>query len=300
MSIRLRWLASHSLSGLHAAAALAHDQTLVDAELADALAGPAAEMQEEILSAGLPEERYWRMLCALATTFDNNRQLAKMAAYRTLGRASPNELSERIGGRISDIEAALLRVRPNVVEELSLRRGPLHEQWEAYGPGVLSSVFGATDPRLMVDAADVVLVLPALGGGGEAQLQNNSVRIEAVLTNPHPQLPETLRLAWMLSQLHLDLPIFAEEINPDRLPHVAALAMVPAVLAAAEFLDVIQLNDDSVRMAIDAWRVDAPLDVDPIDTVLRWWEAYIEARPPFETAFKALDRMLQGESESEA
>lgn len=297
MSIRLRWLASHSLSGLHAASALAHGQPLVDEQLATALAGPAAALQEEILAAGLPEARYWRMMCALATTFDNNRQLAKMAAYRTLGHATPNELSERLGGRISDVEAALLRVRPSVVEELSLRRGPLHEQWEAYGPGVLSSVFGATDPRLMVDAADVVLVLPAIGGGGEAQLQNNSVRIEAVLTNPHAKLPETLRLAWMLSQLHLDLPIFSEGIHPDRLPQVAAYAMVPAVLAAAEYVDVIQLTDDSVRMAIDAWQVDPPPEVDPVDVVLRWWEAYVEARPPFETAFKALDRMLQGEGE---
>lgn len=295
MSIRLRWLASHSLSGLHAAEALAHGRVLVDQQLNDALAAPAAEMQEEIERFELPEARFWRMVCSLATTFDNNRQLAKMAAYRTLGRATPNELSERLGGRISDIEAALLRVRPQVVEELSLRRGPLHEQWEAYGPGVLASVFGATDPRLMVDAADVVLVLPALGGAGQAQLQNNSVRIEAVLANPHPKLPETLRLAWMLSQLHLDLPVFAEEIHPDRLPHVAAFAMVPAVLAAAEFVDVIQLTDDSVRSAIDAWHIEAPQDVDPVDTVLRWWEAYVEARPPFETAFKALDRMLQGE-----
>lgn len=293
MLMRLRWLASHSLSGLHAAAALVRGEELVDSQLAEALAGPAAELQQEIVAANLPADRFWRMACALATTFDNNRQLAKMAAYRTLGHASPNELSVRIGGRISDVEAALLRVKPQVVEELALRRGPLREQWEARGPGLLSRIFALTDPKLMVDAADIVLVLPALGGGGEAQLQNNSVRIEAVLTHPHPQLPETVRLGWMLSQLHLDLPHFSEAMQIDRLPHVAALAMLPATLAAAEQVELASFNDETVRLAIDAWQVRTLGAADPVDVVMRWWEAYAEARPPFEVAFKALDEMLE-------
>lgn len=293
MSMRLRWLASHSLSGLHAAAAIARGQQLVDAPLAAALGEPARAMQEEIIACGLPEARFWRMACALATTFDNNRQLAKMAAYRTLGQASPNEVSERLGGRISDVEAALLRIKPQVVEELAMRRGPLREQWEARGPGLLSRVFALTETRLMVDAADIVLVLPALGGGGEAQLQNNSVRIEAVLTNPHAQLPETIRLGWMLAQLHLDLPHFAEEMHVDRLPHVAGLAMIPAILAASEQVELAAFNDDMVRLAIDAWQVETLGVSDPVDVLMRWWEAYEEARPPFEVAFKALDEMLE-------
>lgn len=290
--IRLRWLASHSLSGLHAAAAIARGQTFADQDLSAALREPALAMQAEIDAMGLPAARFWRMACALATTFDNNRQLAKMAAYRTLGHASPNEISERLGGRISDVEAALLRIKPNVVEELALRRGPLRDHWEARGPGLLSRVFALTDTKLMVDAADIVLVLPALGGAGEAQLQNNSVRIEAVLTNPHPQLPETVRLAWMLAQLHLDLPVYAEEMHIDRLPHVAALAMTPAILAAAEQVELAPFNDDMVRLAIDAWQVDTLGASDPVDVLMRWWEAYAESRPPFDVAFKALDEML--------
>jgi hypothetical protein len=292
MSMRIRWLASHSLSGLHAAAAIARGQTVVDTQLAEALTEPAQALHQEVLAFGLPPDRFWRMACALATTFDNNRQLAKMAAYRTLGQASPNELSERIGGRISDLEAALLRIKPNVVEELALRRGPLREHWEARGPGLLSRVFALTETRLMVDAADIVLVLPALGGAGEAQLQNNSVRIEAVLTNPEPRLPETVRLGWMLSQLHLDLPYISEGMPHDRLPHVASLAMVPAILAAAEQVELAPFNDDMVRLALEVWRVDTLNNSDPVDTLMRWWEAYAEARPPFEVAFKALDEMV--------
>ena len=292
MPLRLRWLASHSASALHAALAIAREQTLVDAELAAALTPATNELRREMAMAGLPVARFWRMLCALATTFDNNRQLAKMALYRTIGQASPQEVSERLGGRLSDLEAALLRYKPNIVEELSLRGRPLREQWEARGPGMLRQIFASTDARLEVDVADVVLVLPALGGGGEAQLHNNSVRMEAVLANPHAQLPETVRLAWMLSQLHLDLPFLSEGIPLDRLPMLAALAMIPPALAAAQYVELVQMNDDLVRFAIDAWRVPVPPSIDPVDVVMRWWDAYELSRPPLEVAFRALDEMV--------
>jgi hypothetical protein len=290
---RLRWLVSQSASSLHAAAAIVRGQTLVDAEVAAALAEPAAELQREMQIFELPESRFWRMLCSLATTFDNNRQLAKMAAYRTLGHASPAQLSERIGGRISDLEAALRRLRPDLLSELQLRAKPLREQWEARGPGMLRQLIQSTEERLMVDHADVVLVVPVLGGGGEAQLQNNSVRIEAVLANPHPQLPETVRLAWMLAQLHLDLPMFAEELPAERVAWLAALAMIPPTLAAAQHVELAEFNDQMVQFAIDAWQVPTSLGVETVDVLMRWWEAYVESRPPFEVAFKALDEMLE-------
>jgi len=54
-----------------------------------------------------------------------------------------------------------------------------------------------------------------LGGAGAAQLRTNSVRLEAVLTHPDPQLPETLRLGWLLSQLNQDLPIYSDTIRPE-------------------------------------------------------------------------------------
>ncbi|HTN76147.1 MAG TPA: hypothetical protein VL096_12910, partial [Pirellulaceae bacterium] len=253
---------------------------------------PAKALEAEILATQLPEERFWRMLCSLSTTFENNRQLAKMAMYRTLGRASPGDSDVRLGGCIADVEAALARAKPTLVDELRLRGGPLREQWEARGPGLLTNIFTKTDKRLEVDAADVVLVLPVLGGGGEAQLQNNSVRLEAVLANPHAQLPEVVRLAWMLAQLHLDLPIFSEGIDPERLPLVAALAMIPPTLEAAEFVELVKFNDDLVRFALDAWRVPVPPGIDATDIVMRWWEAFDLARPPLEVAFRALSEML--------
>jgi hypothetical protein len=157
----------------------------------------------------------------------------------------------------------------------------------------LKRLFELTDGRLAADAADIVLVLPVLGGSGEAQLQNNSVRIEAVLANPHGQLPEVVRLGWMLGQLHLDLPLLSEGIQLDRLPHVAALAMIPPALAAAEHVELARLDEDTLALALDAWQVEIPSTLDPLDILSRWWGAFDEAHPPFEVAFQALDRMLK-------
>lgn len=292
MSMRLRWIVSQSASSLHIGAALARGQRLVDHELQARVAEPASELQREIHALELPTARFWRMLCALSTTFSDPRQLAKMAMYRTLGRATLGDAAERLGQRITALEAALENYQPDLAAELRLRGGPLREQWEARGPGLLRKLFAATDKRLEVDAADVVLVLPVLGGGGEAQLQNNSVRLEAVLANPHAQLPEVVRLAWMLAQLHFDLPVFAQDIAPDRLPQLAALAMLPPALEAAEYVELVTFNDDLVRFAIEAWRIEVPSSIDPIDKLLRWWEAFDLARPPLEVAFKELDDML--------
>ena len=291
--MRLRWLASQSTSALHAAAALARGQVFVDGELAEAMGPAVAALRSDLAAAQIPEARFWRMACALATTFDNNRQLAKMALYRTVGNTTASTAAEQIGGRISDVEAVLRQHNPAVLEELEYRSKPLREHWEARGPGMLRKLFETTDPRLAVDGADIVLVLPVLGGGGEAQLQNNSVRIEAVLANPHATLPEVARLGWMLGQLHLDLPIFGEEIALDRLPLVAALAMIPPALAAAQHVELTTFDDQTVKLAIEAWQVEVPAAIDAVDVVMRWWEAFDQARPPFEVAFKALDRMLQ-------
>ena len=149
-----------------------------------------------------------------------------------------------------------------------------------------------TDPHVIAESAQVILVHPSLGGGGSAHLAYNNVLIEAVLTNPIPQLPETLRLAWLLSQLNLDLPMFSETIHGKRLPHVAELAMIPVTLQAAEELEFLTLTPEAIDLALNCWNVVTPPDTDPVDILWRWWGTYLETRPRWDIAFTALDRMF--------
>src|SRR5206468_2245664 len=115
-----------------------------------------------------------------------------------------------------------------------------------------------TDPTVLVPQADVVLVHPFLGGHGQAWLFYNCVTLEGVLANPHAELPEVVRLGWLLSQLNLELPAISELIEPLRLPRVGSLAMLCVALSAAEEVELARADERTIARAIDWWRLDVP------------------------------------------
>jgi len=290
--MNLRWIPHVATSALHAAEAAWRGETLVDAQLADAVRGPAAALAREISSRGLPELRMWRNLAALAPTFDNHRHAVKIAGLRAQGRPLNDEAVAAITGAVLDVERSVSDTFPDLAQELELRGRVLRELWEARGPGMINRLTQLLPENVIVPGADVLLVQPALGGDGKPHLVNNTVRIEAVLANPFTKLPETVRLAWLLSQLNLDLPMYAETIHPDRLPHITAFAMLPVVLEAAHYVELVTFDRELLPLAIDAWRLRVPPDVDAVDLVANWWVTYQEARPPLAVALKALDEMF--------
>ncbi len=113
-----------------------------------------------------------------------------------------------------------------------------------------------------------------------------------MLTNPDPQLPEVVRLGWLLGQLNLDLPVFSDAIHGKRLPHIAELAMLPVALQAAEEVELWAMDAGGIRRALQVWHVVTPPDLDPVDVLQRWWGTYQETRPRWDIALAALDRMF--------
>ena len=104
------------------------------------------------------------------------------------------------------LRAANIRISsfyPRLTEELLLRQRPLRELWEAHGPGLLYQISRQQSLELP-SKAQIVTVLPIHGGGGEAIAEHESVVIETVLANPIGNLPEILRLAWLIAQLSPD------------------------------------------------------------------------------------------------
>ncbi len=166
-NMELRWLVSFPASCLHAAEAISCGQLIADQRLAEAITEPAQELRRSIVSAGLPRAAFWRQLVGLAASIDNHRQLAELAIRKTMGPATRNAfIASDLAGHIAAIESAVRRAFPDMVEELTLRCRPMREQWEARGPGLLRSMARWTDAKLIAPRADVVLVYPALGGGG--------------------------------------------------------------------------------------------------------------------------------------
>jgi len=293
MAVELHWRHHALVSCLHAAEAISRNVPLADPRLAAAMEGPAQRLAAGIRAAHLPIERFWRQLIGLAARNENRRQLVEAAVIRTLGRGPRFEqIVTNLTAALLEVDSAQRAALPNLAHELPLRERPLREQWEARGPGLLFQLAQLTEEALLPESCDVLLVHPALGGGGEAHLANNSVRLEAVLANPVAELPETVRLAWLIVQLQLDLPVFSESIHADRLPHLARYAMLPAILAAAEAVELARYTPQTMRQAVIAWRLAEPLGIDGAALATEWWQTYQETRPPLCVALAALDQMF--------
>ena len=308
MPTEIRWLASASASCYHAVELLERTGRLADSKLERALRPGVADLCEFLAAASLPAERCMEHLVPLSVGIHGARQLAAAVLTKVAGPRRDARWEPRLVEILREVETQFHAALPGLVDELALRAVPLGEQWDARGPGLLAQIGRLTEPILIVPAADVVLVQPFQGGGGRPHLLYNSVRIEAVLANPLPELPEVARLGWLISQLNADLPMHQGDLQRTRLNEVAALAMLPVTLAAAEEVDLARSDAHVLALAIESWylplkaaasssgaegqtpeMVGAP---ELANTLVNWWRTYLDGKPPWNVALAALDRMM--------
>jgi hypothetical protein len=298
MATEIRWKASLSATCLHAALCRQAGIAAANALPGEAIQRPADALYDEIANGGWPVDALLSQLAALASEYENNRELVTRALTR-LDIYSVESVVGRVAGAIADLEAALRRVQPEIVDELAVRGRPLMEQWEARGPGMLNQLARSTDELIVPETAEIVLVAPYAGGHGVAHAPVNRVTFEAVLVNPHAELPETVRLAWLLGQLNSDLPRFA-----DALPTGTAsgtfgattfrAAMLAPALTAGEVVELTRCDEAMIDTAIDAWRLRDELPADAATRIWRWWEAWLERPLKWPVAVAALGEMLRG------
>ena len=164
----------------------------------------------------VPPSRLWQLLVELAPLVSRPAELVDRIMVRLLPPAARTTTRwEQLDEIVRRIESAFERAIPRFDAEIGLRGGPLRSQWEEHGPGLMHAIAKLMGPHLLVDQAEVVLVQPLAGGFGWAHMNTNRVHVEAVLTHPSSDLPETLRLAWLLSQLDLDRPVYSDAVHRD-------------------------------------------------------------------------------------
>lgn len=292
--MQLFWKSSSSASCIYAAWKLAQGETLVDIELAAAIAPHAASLESLVTTAGIPRENFWRLLMGLSSEYPGNRQLAEVVLAKVSGRgAASGPLLPKLTSIIDAIEAEMARLLPRLTQELPLRSGPLREQWEARGPGFLRCIAKATEQELLAPQATIMVVHPATGGGCEVYLEGNQVLCEGLLANPTPKLPEVIRLGWSLSQLQLEVPRYRENIHASRLLPLARLAMLPPALHAAEEVELVHNSKGLFGLALRTWNVLPVEDDSPVIGLLQqWWLEYQLNRPAWSMAMASLDQML--------
>jgi hypothetical protein len=290
----IQWKASFSASCLHAAACMADGLPLVDGEFAELVAEPTEVLIATLGQCSLQPVPTLRALASWASHYENNRELLQVALTKLRGPGSMNEQHlSLLAAAIGNLETRILAARPGMVEELALRGRPLQEQWNARGPGLLKQIERLGDESFVAPAAEVVLVQPVLGGAGFADMRANRVVLEAVLTNPHPTLPEALRLGWLLAQLNADVPIYADAISPGMLPGIAALATVPVVLSAAETVEWATCDAATIELALGCWHVDTQSTQQTAEQLFRWWQAYHGGSTTWPVAWRALESLLR-------
>jgi hypothetical protein len=287
MSPEARWIASVTASALHAAECLLGGTVPADVKLAAAIASEAQALGSELSAAGWDAATFFAQAIPLSARCDTPRQLAEGVLTRLWG-PHHGQSTDVLTRRLTTLTAALCTAMPDIVDELELRSGPLRDQWEARGPGLLITLRQFTEPDVVVDSADVLLVQPLLGGAGRGYPTYNTVTLEAVLVNPVAALPEVVRLGWLWAQLNLDLPKYQDHVGRDRLATIGPLALVPPALAAAQEVELARCDAGTVALALDTWRTEV---VAP-ELLLEWWTTYEATSPSWGVALGALDRML--------
>jgi hypothetical protein len=311
--MELTWKASESASALYAAKCMSDGLPVADARLAEAFAPALDFALAEFVACGAPADRLLPILTALAARgADDNRQLVEQAIAKTVGRgmfvpATIGRLATSIGGLKAAFQnayrATVAADSPPLVDELTVLGRPLLAQWEAHGPGLLSQIARSTEQNVVAAGAEVVLVYPLVGGNGFAYRALNAVTIEATPTDPCAELPEVVRLAWLLSQLNLDLPAYADRVLPANRDMVGRWATIPPVLAAAEYVGLAPFSLEAIHQALVVWRlVDQHGGESPIadraptlttaTTLMAWWTTLQQGQTPWAVALGALEQML--------
>ncbi|MBX3427266.1 MAG: hypothetical protein KF688_16425 [Pirellulales bacterium] len=261
-----------------------------DALLAAAVGAAADELVAEVDRAGWPIERALGLLASLSAEIAGQRELVEVAARR-LGPIAGDRIA-RMAGALADLEAALVAHAPELESELKLRLRPLREQWEARGPGMLLHVARQTEEQLIPASAEGVLTAPYTGGFGLAHASTNRFLLEAVLVNPLPELPEAVRIAWLVCHLNAELPRYAEATSTlPAAERIVPLAALPAALAAAEYVELAACNEATVAAALEAWRVPGASPA-LAATLWRWWSLYLDGATSWPAATAALEQML--------
>jgi hypothetical protein len=202
MAIELCWLASPAASSLHAAQAILDGRQLADQKIGEALAEPARALRRELAAWEIEPRSFFAHAIPLTVPNDSSEKLAEAVVARLIGQSATSIIISGVARRVAALQAAFNETHPQATTELSLRAGPLAEQWEARGPGLIAAIGRATDKALLAERADVILLQPILGGDGTVFPLYGAVAIEAVLANPIAELPEVVRLGWLLAQLN--------------------------------------------------------------------------------------------------
>ena len=211
MHLDVQWQTDPRATILHALRLLADDAPRVDHKIISLLEPWGQRLRDQPLN-----ELFWHELSLIATGEADFSRWVDEAAQRSHLECATGEIARWLEAAEGEVAGSDL----DVSEELRLRQRPLREIWEASGPGMLFQI-GRQTMRPIVSRLQVQGLLPLCGGFGRSFAESDCVQIELVLANPTAEVPEVVRLAWLVAQL---------SIPDDSNPTADQLALIPCCL----------------------------------------------------------------------
>jgi hypothetical protein len=198
--------------------------------------------------------------------------------------------------QLQKLETEFREAVPQAESQMSFRLGPITQQWDGYGSALmahLKRLVGLPIPRHNVD---VLSLYPVINGDGFASLLEKKAVIEAVFVNPNPELPEVLRVTWLIAQI-INAKAPTNAIEAKRHRDVSALALLPPVLAVGEVVELTRCDESTLQLAIDQFSPARPEAPDLSSILLHWWETFLQTKPEWPIGLRALERALDSRIE---
>jgi len=304
---RLRWTPGDRLSPIHAVRCYSMGLRGVDESIMQSIAGPVTSLTNRLAGSDVDPAFFWPRLVSAVAGGDSDLEACRAALHAAgCSVLSIDAASSALASQLADVRLVYQERYPKLADQLVLRGRPIREYWDGYSAGLLKRIGKLTHPSFLPKSINAILLSPYRGGDGGLDASGSRVWIEAVLTNPFPEIPEVLRLVWLVAQLGLmeAMSTGSEDshgdplVPPLRLPRVAAMAMLPLTLEAASYLEMIPTPADQLPLlfakAANAWRI--AVDDLSLDALENWWRQFQDLQTPPPVALKALDRMLHADT----
>jgi hypothetical protein len=291
--MNVRWAAQVELSAAHAAFIVATGARCTDSKTEQRLMAGVTDINNRLLSASLDISVFWEQYL-LEIFRDTEMQQACTVALMWSGcnEMQVDQTAKAITSRLSDARLGFLQRFPKLSEQLDLRSKPLRERWDTFGQGMLREVgrliWGEPPSDWWPASVSAMMVQPMRGGDGGYDVDRNKIWMEAILTDVDPEVPEILRMVWLITRLAIDSHI-REKSADQSLATAWSLVSVPLVLSAGKELELVRTKELPIRRAMELWQFG---DAGAAETLSEWWRQFCGANQPLPAALRVLDQRL--------
>lgn len=293
-SVKIRWVANVEMSVAHAAFVVATAARCSDSKTEQLLVPAVTDINNRLLSASLDIGVFWEQyLTEVLRETDMQQACAIALMWSGCSEMQVETTAKAITSRLSDARLAFTQRFPKLVEQLKLRSGPLRDRWETFGPGLLGHVgkkiWGVPPNDWWPSPIDAMMVQPMRGGDGGYDAERQRLWMEAVLTDVDPDVPEVLRMAWLITRIAIEEYI-RQKSSDQSLAVPWSLVSIPLVLAAGADLELIRTDPLPIRNAMELWQIG---DDATAKTLGAWWKEFEQLDAPLPAALKVLQKRLE-------